>query len=128
MWSKDFNLFITPTKIELDLNKTSVTDIYLQNSGKEVMKLIPYFETPSDFEDKGLEKELKYFPKFIVLMPKEQKIVKLLFENNPEKNWKEDQVYKTYIIFKELPNDIKSISEDNTLIVHEVGISIIGKK
>ncbi|MGL5933430.1 MAG: hypothetical protein ACRCY7_11200 [Cetobacterium sp.] len=110
------------------MNKISVADIYLQNSGEEVMKLIPYFETPSDFEDKGLEKELKYFPKFIVLMPKEQKIVKLLFENKPEKDWKEDQVYKTYIIFKELPNDIKSISEDNTLIVHEVGISITGKK
>ncbi|MGL5545150.1 MAG: hypothetical protein ACRDB6_08590 [Cetobacterium sp.] len=92
------------------------------------MKLIPYLETPPDFLNNSLEEELKYFPKLIVLMPKEQKIVKLLFKNKAEKEFKKDESYKTYIIFKEVPGDIKSVSKEGTVILHEVGISIIGKK
>lgn len=126
--SKEFNLSINPTKIELDLKRDSVTDIYLINNGKETIRLLHYFETPIEFKNNGLEEMLRCFPRFIVINPKEQKLIKLLFEKDSNKEFKKNQTYKSYIIFKELPNNSKDISKDEIIVLNEIGIAIIGEK
>ncbi|MGL4800732.1 MAG: hypothetical protein ACRC18_00565 [Cetobacterium sp.] len=123
--SKEFNLSINPTKIELDLKKSSVTDIYLMNKGDETIKLLPYFETPEEFQNNSLEPTLECFPKFIILKSKEEKLIKLVY--NKKDTIKKNENYKSYIIFKELPNDSKSLLNEEMIIVNEIGIGIIGK-
>ncbi|MGL5570122.1 hypothetical protein [Cetobacterium sp.] len=123
--SKEFNLSINPTKIELDLKKSSVTDIYLMNKGDETIKLLPYFETPEEFQNKSLESTLECFPKFIILKSKEEKLIKLVY--NKKDIIKKNENYKSYIIFKELPNDSKSLLNEEMIIVNEIGIGIVGK-
>ncbi|WP_291945178.1 hypothetical protein [Cetobacterium sp.] len=123
--SKEFNLSINPTKIELDLKKNSVTDIYLMNKGDETIKLLPYFETPEEFQNNSLESTLECFPKFIILKSKEEKLIKLVYKKKD--TIKKNENYKSYIIFKELPNDSKSLLNEEMIIVNEIGIGIIGK-
>ena len=123
--SKEFNLSINPTKIELDLKKSSVTDIYLMNKGDETIKLLPYFETPEEFQNNSLESTLECFTKFIILKSKEEKLIKLVY--NKKDIIKKNENYKSYIIFKELPNDSKSLLNEEMIIVNEIGIGIIGK-
>ncbi len=124
--STEFNLSINPTKIELNLSRNSVTNIYLMNNGNKVVKLLPYFETPMEFQNNSLELMLECFPKFITLKPKEEKIIKLVFKNK-NNILKKNENYKSYIIFKELPNDSKSLSDKDIIILNEVGIGIIGQ-
>ncbi|WP_438584780.1 hypothetical protein [Cetobacterium sp.] len=127
MYSREFNISINPTKIELDLNKDSITDIHLINNGEKTIKLIPYFETPLEFQNKGLDSMLQCYPKFITLEAKEIKVIKLSFQKNNNKIFEKDELYKSYIIFKELPNNSKEILENSIVIVNEVGISITGR-
>ena len=124
--STEFNLSISPTKIELNLNNDSVTDIYLINNGNKDVKLLPYFETPMEFQNNSLELMLECFPKIITLQPKEEKIIKLVFKNK-NNILKKNESYKSYIIFKELPNDSKAVSDKEIIILNEVGIGIIGQ-
>lgn len=124
--STEFNLSINPTKIELNLSCNSVTNIYLMNNGNKVVKLLPYFETPMEFQNNSLELMLECFPKFITLKPKEEKIIKLVFKNK-NNILKKNESYKSYIIFKELPNDSKSLSNKDIIILNEIGIGIIGQ-
>lgn len=123
--SKEFNLSINPTKIELNLKKSSVIDIYLMNKGDETIKLLPYFETPKEFQNNSLESMLECFPKFIILKSKEEQLIKLVY--NKKDTIKKNENYKSYIIFKELPNDSKSLLNEEMIIVNEIGIGIIGK-
>lgn len=124
--STEFNLSINPTKIELNLSCNSVTNIYLMNNGNKVVKLLPYFETPIEFQNNSLELMLECFPKFITLKPKEEKIIKLVFKNK-NNILKKNESYKSYIIFKELPNDSKSLSDKDIIILNEIGIGIMGQ-
>ena len=123
--STEFNLSISLTKIELNLNNNSVTDIYLINNSDKTVKLLPYFETPEEFQNNSLESMLECFPKFIILKSKEEKLIKLVY--NKKDNIKKNENYKSYIIFKELPNDSKSLLNEEMIIVNEIGIGIIGK-
>ena len=123
--SNEFNLSISLTKIELDLNSNSVTDIYLINNGNKTVKLLPYFETPEEFQNNSLESMLQCFPKFIILKSKEEQLIKLVY--NKKDTIKKNENYKSYIIFKELPNDSKSLLNEEMIIVNEIGIGIIGK-
>ena len=123
--SNEFNLSISPTKIELDLNNNSVTDIYLVNNSDKTVKLLPYFETPEEFQNNSLESMLECFPKFIILKSKEEKLIKLVY--NKKEILKKDENYKSYIIFKELPNDSKSLLGEEMIILNEIGIGITGK-
>lgn len=123
--SSEFNLSITPTKIELDLNNNSVKDIYLINNGDKTVKLLTYFETPEEFQNNSLESMLQCFPKFIILKSKEEKLIKLVY--NKKGILKKGEYYKSYIIFKELPNDSKSLLDEETIILNEIGVGIIGK-
>lgn len=124
--STEFNLSINPTKIELNLSRNSVTNIYLMNNGDKIVKLLPYFETPMEFKNNSLELMLECFPKFITLKPKEEKIIKLVFKNK-NNILKKNESYKSYIIFKELPNDSKSLSDKDIIILNEIGIGILGQ-
>ncbi|MCQ8212739.1 hypothetical protein NON08_09435 [Cetobacterium somerae] len=124
--STDFNLSINPTKIELNLTHNSVTNIHLMNNGNKTVKLLPYFETPIEFQNNSLELMLECFPKFIMLKPQEEKIIKLVFKNKGN-ILKKNESYKSYIIFKELPNDSKSILNKDIIIFNEIGIGITGQ-
>lgn len=123
--STEFNLSISPTKIELNLNNNSVTDIYLINNSDKTVKLLPYFETPEEFQNNSLESMLECFPKFIILKSKEEKLIKLVY--NKKEILKKGENYKSYIIFKELPNDSKSLLGEDMIILNEIGIGITGK-
>lgn len=123
--STEFNLSISPTKIELNLNNNSVTDIYLINNSDKTVKLLPYFETPEEFQNNSLESMLECFPKFIILKSKEEKLIKLVY--NKKEILKKGENYKSYIIFKELPNDSKSLLGEEMIILNEIGIGITGK-
>lgn len=123
--STEFNLSISPTKIELNLNNNSVTDVYLINDSDKTVKLLPYFETPEEFQNNSLESMLECFPKFIILKSKEEKLIKLVY--NKKEILKKGENYKSYIIFKELPNDSKSLLGEEMIILNEIGIGITGK-
>lgn len=49
-YSNKFNFSVAPTKIEIDLKKDTVEEIYLINNTDEELKLLSYFETPLEYE------------------------------------------------------------------------------
>ena len=84
-----------------------------------------YFETPIEFENNNIENTLKIYPKFIKINSKDEKIIKLVFKKDEIKNLKKGELYKTYLIFKEIPNNSEKIHNNELLILNEIGIAII---
>ena len=125
IFSKEFNLSINPKKIELNPNINSVNEIHLINHSNEVLNLLMYFETPIEFENNNIENTLKIYPKFIKINSKDEKIIKLVFKKDEIKNLKKGELYKTYLIFKEIPNNSEKIHNNELLILNEIGIAII---
>lgn len=124
-YSSNFNFSVAPTKIEIDLKKDTVEEIYLINNTDEELKLLAYFETPLEYENAKLEKYSEVFPKLVVIPPRGEKIVKIAYKFSKDIDLEKE--YKSYIIFKELPNKINKEEKNKITIYNEIGIGIIGK-
>ncbi|MGL5279111.1 MAG: fimbria/pilus periplasmic chaperone [Cetobacterium sp.] len=125
-FSAGFNISVAPTKVEINLLKNSVEEIYLINNTEKTMKLLSYFETPTEFKNSKFEKIIEVFPKIVTIPPKGEKVVKVLYKINKEIDLNKE--HKTYIIFKELPYNLSDEDKNKITIYNEIGIGITGKK
>lgn len=124
-YSNSFNFSVAPTKIEINLLRDCVKEIYLINNTKKEIKLLPYFETPIEYENAKLEDFIEVFPKLITIFPNNEKIVKIFYKTKSSIDLKKE--YKSYIIFKELPNKLSEDEKNKITIYNEIGIGIVGK-
>lgn len=124
-YCNSFNFSVAPTKIEINLSKDCVEEIYLINNTKKEIKLLPYFETPIEYENARLEDFIEVFPKLITISPNNEKIVKIFYKTESSVDLKKE--YKSYIIFKELPNKLSEDEKNKITIYNEIGIGIVGR-
>ncbi|MGL5951307.1 MAG: hypothetical protein ACRCZH_07810 [Cetobacterium sp.] len=124
--SSEFNFSVAPTKVEIDMKRDFVSEIFLINNTDRELKLFPYFETPLEYENHSMEGMLEIFPKLIRIEPGKEKIVKIFFEKDKNFEVIKGKEYKSYIIFKELPSN-KNILEKDIIILNEIGIAVFGR-
>ena len=132
--SYSLNFSIAPTRFSVDMQKISTNEIYILNNTSSPMRLEAYLENDKIFgENFGLKEQLIIFPKKISIKPGATQTVR--FRIKPNSSLPDGEL-KTYIIFKELPPEIKTQGKTETTqevsttvaILTEVGIPVYGYK
>lgn len=129
--SYSLNFSVVPTRFEIELNKVNTDEIYIINNTTESMRLEAYIEGDKDFGiDFNLNSDIIIFPKKIFIKPGERQIVRFRVKPNSKYS---DGEYKSYIVFKEVPYDMKSTDNitknlTNVNIITEIGIPVYGIK
>ncbi len=123
LYGSEFKFNVSPTRIDIDLNKKSINEVILFNNGEEALRFVVSTESAPGYEGLDLNEEIELYPKLIKIDSK--KMTKLKFVYTPKKV-REDKAHKSYIIFKELPKSGDS-KKEGTIIYNEVGISVYGK-
>ena len=125
------NFSVAPTRFELKLNKSITDEVYIMNNTKKQLRIETYLESDKAFgENYNLNSNIVIFPKVVTIKPAGEQIIR--FRVKPGTNLKDGE-YKSYIVFKEVPLEIKSIgnknnnsTSSNITIITELGISIYG--
>lgn len=132
IFSYSFNFSVAPTGFYLDLNKVATNEIYIFNNTSKPLRIQTYFEEDEDFgAEYNLNENIAVFPKTVAIKPGGKQTVR--FRVKPGKNLKDGE-YKSYIFFKEIPQEIKTTAEKtdgngvgtNVAILAEIGISVYG--
>lgn len=131
-YSLDFS--VVPTRFEIDMGKISTNEIYVINNTTEPMRLETYIESDESFgKDYNLNEDIVIFPKKLFIKPGARQIVR--FRVKPNSKYSNGE-YKSYVVFKEVPYDIKSTDKKessktggaNVSILTEIGIPVYGSK
>lgn len=127
------NFSVAPTRFELKVDKVTTNEVYLTNNTNKPLRIETYLESDKTFgENYNLNSNITIFPKVVTIKPAGKQIVR--FRVKPGTNLKDGE-HKSYIVFKEVPLEIKNIGEKNTLvgetspnivILAELGISVYG--
>lgn len=126
------NFSVAPTRFELDINKTATNEVYVINNTSKPLRIETYFEEDKEFGEKyNLNSNIAVFPKTVAIKPGAKQVVR--FRVKPGKDL-EDGEHKSYIVFREVPPEIKTEGEKrnngnsttNISILTELGISIYG--
>lgn len=130
-FSLDFS--VVPTRFEINLEKMTTNEIYVTNNTSEPMKLEAYIEGDKGFgTDFNINDDIVIFPKKIFIKPAGRQIVR--FRVKPNSKYSSGE-YKSYIVFKEVPYEIKATGENlvngsltNVSLITEIGIPVYGSK
>lgn len=126
------NFSVAPTRFELDLNKIATNEVHVFNNTSKPLRIETYTESDKSFGEKyNLNKNIAVFPKVIAIKPGAKQVVR--FRVKPSKELAEGE-NKSYLVFKELPPNIKTTAPKNSegetatniSILTELGISIYG--
>lgn len=126
------NFSVAPTRFVLRIDKVATNEVYVSNNTQKPLRIETYIESDAEFgSDYNLNSNIAVFPKVIGIKPGGKQVVR--FRVKPGQNM-EDGEYKSYIVFKEIPPEIKTMGEKkksgdsttNITIVTELGISIYG--
>lgn len=126
------NFSVAPTRFELDINKTATNEVYVINNTAKPLRIETYFEEDKEFGEKyNLNSNIAVFPKTVAIKPGAKQVVR--FRVKPGKDL-EDGEHKSYIVFREVPPEIKTAGEKeesesgstNISVLTELGISIYG--
>lgn len=126
------NFSVAPTRFELKIDKTATNEVYITNNTKRPLRIETYLESDNDFgKEYNLNSNIAIFPKVIAIKPAGKQVVR--FRVKPNSNLKAGE-YKSYIVFKEVPYEIKNSEKkledqdgtSNVIIVTELGISVYG--
>lgn len=128
-WSLNFS--IAPTKFEADLSKTTNHEAYLINNTSKPLRIKVYTETPKSYENYNLNENITIFPKMISIKPGAKQEIR--FRVKPSENM-EDGEYRSFLVFKEMPGEIKKETADKTeelitdlKVVTEVAVNVFGE-
>lgn len=130
------NFSVAPTKFELEnLKKSKTNEVYIINNTAKPLRLEVYLETPKGYEKNNLDKNITIFPKIVSIKPGSKQTVR--FKVKLDENMA-DGKYKSLLVFREKPSEIKGTSGDkdtglttNISFITEIAIGItgwIGKK
>lgn len=128
------NFTIAPTSFEINLNKSETHEAYIINNTTTPLRIEVYVDIAKNYENKGLEKNITIFPKKVSVKPGARQIVR--FRVKPSKDM-QDGEYKSLLVFKEVPNEIKQKVDDKTSdegivanfsLITEIAIGVTGKK
>lgn len=126
------NFSVAPTRFELRVDKVETNEVYITNNTNRPLRIETYIESDQDFgKDYNLNENIAIFPKVVVIKPAGKQIIR--FRVKPTSNLKNGE-YKSYIVFKEIPYEVKTSGEkkkdndgaSNVIIVTELGISVYG--
>ena len=134
--SYSLNFSVMPTGFVVDLDKVSTQEVYITNNTSTPLRLEAYFQSDSDFgENFNLNSNSVIFPKIIAIKPAAKQTIR--FRTKPDANMKDGE-YKSYLTFKEIPQEIKTIpGEDssnktamstNLQMITEISISVFGQR
>lgn len=129
------NFSVAPTKFELDLKKSTTNEVYIINNTAKPLRLDVYLETPEGYEKNNLDDKITIFPKVVSVKPGAKQTVR--FKVKVDKDMPKGK-YKSLLVFRERPSDIKSKSQNKSeglstsiTFITEIAIGVtgwIGKK
>ena len=100
---------VYPTRFEIDSKSVGIYEAEVVNNTEEPLRVTMYTEEDDNFgKEYNINENIVVVPKNIALKPGASQTVRFRFK--PDKN-KIDGEYKSNIIFKEIPLDIKSVSK-----------------
>lgn len=100
---------VYPTRFEIDSKSVGIYEAEVVNNTEEPLRVTMYTEEDDNFgKEHNINENIVVVPKSIALKPGASQTVRFRFK--PDKN-KTDGEYKSNIIFKEIPLDIKSVSK-----------------
>ncbi|MDU1910500.1 molecular chaperone [Fusobacterium sp.] len=134
--SYSLNFSVMPTGFVVDLDKVSTQEVYITNNTSAPLRLEAYFQSDANFgENFNLNSNSVIFPKIIAIKPGAKQTIR--FRTKPNSDMKDGE-YKSYLTFKEIPQEIKSIpGEDssnktamstNLQMITEISISVFGQR
>ncbi|WP_349764046.1 fimbria/pilus periplasmic chaperone [Fusobacterium sp. SYSU M8D902] len=124
------NFSVVPTRYEVELTKVSTNEIYITNNTTEPMRLEAYIEGDKRFgENYNLNDDIVIFPKKIFIKAGGRQTVR--FRVKPNSKYIDGE-YKSYVVFKEVPYEIKNEDKSSRLtnvnLITEIGVPIYGTK
>ena len=100
---------VYPTRFEIDSKSVGIYEAEVVNNTEEPLRVTMYTEEDDNFgKEYNINENIVVVPKNIALKPGASQTVRFRFK--PDKN-KTDGEYKSNIIFKQIPLDIKSVSK-----------------
>lgn len=132
--SYPLNFSVAPTRFSVDIEKISTNEIYILNNTSNPMRLEAYLENDKVFgENFGLKEQIVIFPKKISIKPGATQTIRFRVKANSNLP---DGELKSYIIFKELPSEIKMQNKSDSIkdvsttvaILTEIGIPVYAHK
>lgn len=103
------NFSIAPTKFHVNLDKPETQEAYIINNTAQPLRIEIYVDIAEGYEENNLNSNITIFPKIISIKPGGKQTIRFRVKAN--KNLKVGE-YKSLLVFKESPNEIKEIKED----------------
>lgn len=132
VYSWALNFSVAPTEFKVDLNKNSIEEVYLMNNTATPLRIETYVETARGYDGKDLNEEIVIFPKKISIRPGGNQTIRFRVKATE----RELGQYKSLIVFREIPQQIKKEKVDgkrnnfetNLNFVTEIAIGVTGEK
>ncbi len=128
------NFSVAPTSFKVELKKPITQEVYIINNTPTPLRIETYLEAADSFENFNLNDDITIFPKIISIKPGAKQTIR--FRVNPRIEMTDGE-YKSLLIFKEVPKEIKTIIADDEnnkglstelTFITEVAIGISGIK
>ncbi|MGK4199579.1 hypothetical protein [Fusobacterium sp. HC1336] len=123
---------IAPTEFDISLDKNQLHEAYIMNNTFSPLRIEIYKEDVKGYEDKSITEDIIIFPKIISIRPGGKQLVRFKVKPNPSR---EKGVYRSLLVFRESPNNIKTISknengnfETKLNFITEIAIGVKGEK
>lgn len=108
--SYSLNFSVYPIKFDVDFQKVTTHEITVTNNTLEPLRIEAYPEADKSFGEKyNLNDKIVLFPKVVSIKPGASQ--KLRFRVKPNAEMQNGE-YKSFITFKEIPSEIKTINEE----------------
>lgn len=124
------NFSVAPTGFNLDLKNNQTNEVYLINNTAKPLRIEIFTETPKSYEKYNFDDKIVIFPKIISIKPGGKQTVRFKIKTN---NIKEDGEYKSLLIFREKPSELKTeVVEKSTELstsisfITELAIGVVG--
>lgn len=109
--SYSLNFSVYPIKFDVDFQKVTTHEITVTNNTLEPLRIEAYPEVDKAFGEKyNLNDKIVLFPKVVSIKPGASQ--KLRFRVKPNAEMQNGE-YKSFITFKEIPSEIKTVDKKN---------------
>ena len=123
---------VAPTEFNISLDKKQLYEAYIMNNTFSPLRIEIYKEDIKGYEDKSITEDIIVFPKIVSIRPGGKQLVRFKVKPNPERK---KGVYKSLLVFRENPNNIKTVSkstkdgfETKLNFITEIAIGVRGEK
>lgn len=123
---------VAPTEFNISLDKNQLYEAYIMNNTFSPLRIEIYKEDIKGYEDKSITEDIIVFPKIVSIRPGGKQLVRFKVKPNPERK---KGVYKSLLVFRENPNNIKTVSkstkdgfETKLNFITEIAIGVRGEK